>query len=66
MTDEQIELLRLAVQQEIEYASIDGFEHGAWAWAEQVADEKWKEFQESFSQEEDTSQTGTEAPQNPL
>jgi hypothetical protein len=53
MTDEQIELLRLAVQQEIEYASIDGFQHGAWGWAEQVADEKWKEFQESFSQEEE-------------
>ncbi len=51
MTEEQIKLLRLAVQQEIEYASIDGFEHGAWGWAEQVADEKWKEFQESFSQE---------------
>ena len=66
MTDEQIELLRLAVQQEIEYASIDGMEHGAWGWAEQVADEKWKEFQESFSQEEDTSQTVTGEPQNPL
>ena len=66
MTDEQIKLLRLAVQQEIEYASIDGMEHGAWGWAEQVADEKWKEFQESFSQEEDTSQTGTGEPQNPL
>jgi len=66
MTDEQIKLLRLAVQQEIEYASIDGMEHGAWGWAEQVADEKWKEFQESFSQEEDTSQTGTGEPQNHL
>jgi len=66
MNDEQIKLLRLAVQQEIEYASIDGMEHGAWGWAEQVADEKWKEFQESFSQEEDTSQTGTGEPQNPL
>jgi len=66
MTDEQIELLRLAVQQEIEYASIDGMEHGAWGWASQEADKLWKEFQESFSQEEDTSQTGTEAPQNPL
>jgi hypothetical protein len=66
MTDEQIKLLRLAVQQEIEYASIDGMEHGAWGWVEQVADEKWKEFQESFSKEEDTSQTGTGEPQNPL
>ena len=59
MTDEQIGLLRLAVQQEIEYASIDGMEHGAWGWASQEADKLWKEFQESFSQEEDTSQTGT-------
>jgi hypothetical protein len=66
MTDEQIELLRFAIQREIEYLSIDGMEHGAWGWAEQVADEKWKEFQESFSQEVDTPQTGTEALQNPL
>ena len=53
MTDEQIKLLRLAVQQEIEYASIDGMEHGAWGWASQEADKLWKEFQESFSQEEE-------------
>jgi len=51
MTDEQIKLLRLAVQQEIEYASIDGFEHGAWGWAEKDADKLWKEFQESFGKE---------------
>ena len=49
MTDEQIKLLRLAIQREVEYASIDGMEHGAWGWAEKVADEKWKEFQESFN-----------------
>ena len=49
MTDEQIELLRLAIQQEIEVASIDGFEHGAWGWAEKQADEMWKCFQESFN-----------------
>ena len=48
MTDEQIELLRRAIQQEIYVESIDGFEHGAWGWAEQVANEKWKQFQESF------------------
>ena len=66
MTDEQIKLLRLAVQQEIEYASIDGMEHGAWGWASQEADKLWKEFQESFSQEEDTSWPGTGEPQNPL
>ena len=48
MTDEQIELLRRAIQQEIEVASIDGFEHGCWAWAEKNADATWKSFQESF------------------
>ena len=48
MNEEQIKLLRLAIQREVEYASIDGMEHGAWGWAEKVADEKWKEFQESF------------------
>ena len=53
MTDEQIKLLRLAVQQEIEYASIDGFEHGAWGWAEKDADAVWKSLQDSFSQEEE-------------
>ena len=49
MTDEQIELLRRAIQQEIEVASIDGFEHGCWAWAEKDADVSWKCFQESFN-----------------
>ena len=49
MTDEQIKLLRRAIQQEIEVASINGFEHGAWGWAEQVADKNWKSFQESFN-----------------
>ena len=49
MTDEQIELLRRAIQQEIEVASIDGFEHGCWAWAEKNADVSWKCFQESFN-----------------
>ncbi len=53
MTDKQIELLRLAVQQEIEYASSDGMDHGAWGWASQEADKLWKEFQNSFSQEEE-------------
>ena len=49
MTEEQIELLRRAIQREVEYASIDGFEHGAWGWAEKQADEMWKCFQESFN-----------------
>ena len=49
MTDEQIELLRRAIQQEIVVESIDGFEHGAWGWAEKNADATWKCFQESFN-----------------
>ena len=49
MTDEQIELLRRAIQREVEYASIDGMEHGAWGFAEKDADAIWKEFQESFN-----------------
>ena len=48
MTPEQIKLLRLAIQREIEVASIDGREHGAWGFAEKDADVTWKEFQESF------------------
>ena len=62
MTNEQIELLRLAIQREIECASIDGMEHGAWGWAEKVADEKWKEFQESFGTPEELSH---KTPQDP-
>ena len=49
MTDEQIDMLRRLIQQEIEVASIDGMEHGAWGWAEKDADVSWKCFQESFN-----------------
>ena len=49
MTDEQICMLRRLIQQEIEVASIDGFEHGSWGWAEKDADAIWKKFQESFN-----------------
>ena len=49
MTNEQIKLLRLAIQREVEYASIDGMEHGAWGFAEKDADVSWKCFQESFN-----------------
>ena len=49
MNEEQIELLRRAIQREVEYASIDGMEHGAWGFAEKQADEMWKCFQESFN-----------------
>ena len=49
MNEEQIKLLRLAIQQEIEVASIDGREHGSWGFAEKDADAIWKKFQESFN-----------------
>jgi hypothetical protein len=49
MTDEQIQMLRRLIQDEVECAGIDPFEHGAWGWAEKQLDEGWKAFQESFS-----------------
>ena len=49
MNEELIKLLRLAIQREVECASIDGFEHGAWGFAEKQADVTWKSFQESFN-----------------
>jgi hypothetical protein len=48
MTEEQIQMLRRLIQDEVECAKIDGMEHGAWGWAEKQLDEGWKEFQESF------------------
>ncbi len=49
MTDEQIEMLRHLIKQEIDAAQIDGMEHGAWGWADRQLNEGWKEFQESFN-----------------
>ena len=48
MTDEQIEMLRRLIQDEIEVAGVDGFEHGVWGFMEKQLDKRWKEFQESF------------------
>ena len=47
MTNEQIKILRLPTSR-IEVASIDGFEHGSWGFAEKNADTIWKSFQENF------------------
>ena len=49
MTDEQIQMLRRLIQDEISSAGIDGMEHGAWGWADKQLDMGWKEFQESFN-----------------
>ena len=50
MTEEQITMLRRLIQDEIECAQIDKFEHGQWGWAEKQLDEGWKVFQESFNE----------------
>ena len=66
MTDEQIELLRRAIQQEIEVASIDGREHGSWGWAEKDADAIWKSFQESFGIPDELAQGLPKVPPDAL
>lgn len=48
MTEDQIEMLRCLIKDEVAAAGID--EHGAWGWAERNLDENWKKFQESFSE----------------
>jgi hypothetical protein len=50
MTEDQIEMLRCLIKDEVAAAGIDGMEHGAWGWAERNLDENWKKFQESFSE----------------
>ncbi len=49
MTDEQIQMLRHLIKQEIDAAQIDGMEHGGWGWADKQLEEGWKQFQESFN-----------------
>jgi len=46
MTDEQIEMLRRLIQDEIENSGIDGME---WGWKEKALDVGWKKFKESFT-----------------
>ena len=48
MTEEQIELLRHLIKQEIDAAQIDGMEHGAWGWADKQLEEGWQTFIDSF------------------
>lgn len=48
MTEEQIQMLRRLIKDEIEAAGIDGMEHGVWGWAEKQLDENWKEFRKTF------------------
>jgi len=49
MTEEQVQMLRRLIKDEVEAAGIDGMDHGAWGWAEKQLDKDWKTFQESFT-----------------
>ena len=50
MTEEQIELLRHLIKQEIDAAQIDGMKWGPWCMgADKQLDEGWKCFRESFN-----------------
>ena len=52
MTDEQISTLRRLIQDEIEVAGVDGMEHGVWGYMDSQLDKRWKQFQESFNEEQ--------------
>ena len=52
MTDEQISMLRRLIQDEIEVAGVDGMEHGVWGYMDSQLDKRWKQFQESFNEEQ--------------
>ena len=58
MTEEQIEMLRHLIKQEVDAAQIDGMEHGAWGWADKQLEEGWKTFIDSFNV--DTSTIGSD------
>ncbi len=48
MTEEQLDLLRHLIKQEIDAANINGMEHGAWGWADKQLEEGWKCFKDSI------------------
>ena len=52
MTDEQIEMLRRLIQDEIEVAEVDGMEHGVWGWMDSSLDKRWEQFKGSFNEEQ--------------
>jgi len=54
MTNEQIEMLRRLIQDEIECTGIDGMEHGVWGWAKKQLDKNWNKFAESFNSQKET------------
>ncbi len=48
MTEEQLDLLRHLIKQEIDAANIDGMEHGSWGWADKQLEEGWQDLKDSF------------------
>lgn len=51
MNKNQIEMLRLLIQDEIEIAGVgvEGMEDGVWDFMDSQLDKRWKEFRESFN-----------------
>ena len=49
MTEEQIDMLRRLIQDEIEVAAVDGMEHGVWGYMDSQLDKRWKTFIDSFN-----------------
>jgi hypothetical protein len=62
MTEEQIQILRSLIQEEIDAAGIDGMEHGAWGWADKQLEEGWKNFEKSFRTPDELAQGLPKAP----
>ena len=50
MTEEQLDLLRHLIKQEIDAAQIDGMEHGVWGWADKQLEEGWQDLKDSFKE----------------
>jgi len=58
MTEEQIQMLRNLIPDEIDVAGVDGMEQGVWGWKDSQLNKRWKQFQESFKV--DTSTIGSD------
>ena len=48
MTEEQLDLLRHLIKQEIDAANINGMEHGVWGWADKMLEKGWQDLKDSF------------------
>lgn len=48
MTEEQLDVLRRLIQQEINAAQIDDMEYGVFRWADKMLEEGWQDLKDSF------------------